>query len=229
MINSIGDLIGREERFPEFESEHSGKSDRTGICYHVVTQSWAKETIFYNDVAQYRHNLLCQLCADRKVVIVFSVANPNHTHEVFLVPDWNTLASAMRLLNTNVSKYIRRQYPNKVKNGKKVFRDNIAYFCVKDIVYLFYLGKYIYDNPMYLKEAGRPVPYSCFWMFESGHLKEPYREDVYRELFGLSYTDVYRIYSTMTKKEVLQYAQERFRSWTKEMNERLFSRPDVNS
>ena len=229
MIKNLSDLINREERFPEGDSSNSGKSDRTGICYHVITQSWAKETIFYNDVAQYRHNLLCQMCSDRNIIIVFAATNPNHTHEVFLVPDWQTLASMMRVLDTNVSKFIRRQYPNKVRNGKKLFREEIAYYCVRDIQYLFYLGKYIHDNPLYLKEAGKPIPFTCFWMFENGYLKEPYREDVYKGLFGMSYRDVYQVYSTMTKKEVKQYAQERFKGWTKEMNERFFSKPKVNT
>ncbi len=224
-MNSICDLIKDDELYPELNEALPENRDRNGTCYHVITQAWAKETIFYADVAQYRHNLLCEMCADRRIVIVFSAANPNHTHDVFIVQDWKKLASVMRVLNTNVSKYIRRQYPNKVKNGKKLFKEDIAYIRVRDIVHLFYLGKYIHDNPLYLKAAGKPIPFSCFFMFENGYLKEPYREDVYKELFGLTFQEVYRIYSTKSKQEVLKYAQERFSGWTREMNERFFSKP----
>ena len=228
-MNTICDLIRTDDLYPGLNEALPENRDRAGNCYHVITQAWAKETIFYVDVAQYRHNLLCQLCSDRGIVIVFSATNPNHTHEVFIVPDWKILASVMRLLNTNVSKYIRRQYPNKVKNGKKLFKEDITYIGVRDITHLFYLGKYIHDNPMYLKAAGKPIPFSCFFMFESGHLKEPYREDVYMELFGLTYQEVYRIYSTMSKQDVKQYAQRRFADWTKEMNDRFFSKPRADS
>ena len=222
---SISSFLRDEQYFagaPRAGTSGNGRIDKTGTCYHVMTRSWSKENVFYIDVASYRHNLMCNLCAKMGIVIFFSCTNPNHAHEVFLTPDWNTLSEMIRILNTNVSKYIHKIYRNKVRNGKRLFEDT-AYCAVKDIVYLFFLGKYIHDNPLYLKEAGRKIPHTCFWMFESERLKEPYRENAYTNLFGMTYTELYEIYKSHTKKEVMEYAKNRFRNWTEEMNRRIFS------
>ena len=46
---------------------------------------------------------------------------------------------------------------------------------------------------------------------------------------GLTFQEVYRIYRTKSKQEVLKYAQDRFSGWTREMNERFFSKPRTDS
>ena len=161
--------------------------DKAGFCYHVITQSWDKKTIFNRDIASYRQNLLCRLCSDRGIVILFSVTMPNHTHEVFLTPGWQALSSMIATLNGNVSKYIRmHDKDGRLKSKRKIFDYCPKYVIVKDIAYLLYLGKYIYDNPAYLRAEGKPVPDSCYWMFEKGHFVVPYDEKIYAKLFGLS-------------------------------------------
>ena len=214
----------------ELSSENIGSSakgnvDKSGYCYHTITKAWGNDNIFSGDVAKYRHSLLCKLCADKGVTILFSVAMPTHTHEVFITPNWETLSETIRILNTNVCKYIKKEM---IKKGRKntvvtkLFCDCPIYAIVKDIRYLFFLGKYIYDNPLYLKEEGRIVPYSCFWMFEKGYFKEPYDKAIYKKLFGLEPFDLLTIYQTKTKDEVKATAKQLFIKWTEEDNKRLF-------
>ena len=222
---TIEDLLPKKQSFPgddRIGTSTAQNIDKGGHFYHVITQSWTGETIFYSDVAAYRHKLLCNLCLRHNVVIVFSVTMPNHTHEVFISPSWKVLSDIFRTLNTNVSRYIRRNYVNKARNGRRIFNRCPCYIRILDIMHLFYLGKYIYDNPQYLKKDDKPIPYSCFWMFEKGYLKEPYREEVYLKLFGLSYQDLFQIYSTMSAQEVKAFAKDHFRNLETARNEALF-------
>ena len=212
---SIEDLLSKRDEFPAREKVGTSAArniDKGGHFYHVITQSWSNETIFYNDVAAYRQKLLCNLCIKHNVVIVFAVTMPNHTHEVFIAPSWEILSEVFKTLNTNVSKYIRRNYAGKARNGRRILNDCPAYIRITDVMHLFYLGKYIYENPQYLKKDDKPIPYTCFWMFEKGYLKEPYREDVYLKLFELTYQELYQMYSSMTPQEVRDYAKEHFRN-----------------
>ena len=228
---------GRKKMIPKTENllrktaaeENIGLStrktiDRNAYFYHVITQSWTKETIFYRDVAAYRENLLGKLCPEYGLTILFSVVMPNHTHDVFLTPEWEKLPDMLRNLNRNVSRYIRKHYPEKAKHGKRIFDHCPAYVPVKDIGQLFYLGKYIFDNPRYLEKEGRRVPGSCFWMFEKAHFTAGYNEKAYPSLFGLTPQEIFSVYSSMTKEEVRLYSEERFCNWTDEDNRAVFTR-----
>ena len=111
---SINNLL----RKPDNDKAHVGKAvwgniDKTGYFYHVVTKSWNGDRIFNKEIADYRHNLLCKLCGDAGITILFSVTMPNHTHEVFMVPSWEALAQVIRLLNSRVSIQIRRVFGNR--------------------------------------------------------------------------------------------------------------------
>ena len=182
--------------------------DKSGYCYHVITQSWDKRNIFNREVASYRQNLLCRLCSERGIVILFSTTMPNHTHEVFLTPSWEALSAVFISLNGNVAKYIRNhEKDGKLKNKRRIFDYCPKYVIIKDMVNLLYLGKYIYDNPEYLRAEGKIIPDSCFWMFERGHFVAPYDEKIYEKVFGLTYKQIYELYTTKTKKEVLEYAK----------------------
>ena len=197
--------------------------DKTGHVYHVITQSWNKKNIFNREVASYRHNLLCKLCAERGIVILFSTTMPNHTHEVFLTPSWDGLSAVFAILDCNVTKYIRKSdKEGKFSSWRRIFDYCPKYIIVKDMVNLLYLGKYIYDNPEHLRSEGRPVPDSCFWMFERGHFVVPYDEKIYERLFGLTYRQIYELYTGKTKKEVLEYARRQYSDWTEEDNRRVF-------
>ena len=55
---TIEDLLPKKESFPgddRIGTSASRNIDKGGHFYHVITQSWTGETIFYNDVAAYRH------------------------------------------------------------------------------------------------------------------------------------------------------------------------------
>lgn len=232
----------REEDSPKPKASSKRAIEKDGHCYHVITQSWCKEKIFSVEAATYRHNLLCRLCLQEGIVILFSVAMPTHTHEVFLTPDWAVLSKVIRILNVQVSRFIRNELIEKTirrakEEGKRVneeflrekerrhriFDNRPTYIAVRDIVYLMFLGKYIFENPVYLRAEGKTVPFSCFWMLEKNYFKAPYDEKIYLKLFGLTAPELFQLYSTKDKKEVKLFAQERFKDWTKEDNERLFS------
>lgn len=245
---SFEELIGKKmqkDKTQKIGTSAKRNIDKSGHCYHVITQSWCKEKIFSLEAATYRHNLLCKLCAEEGIVILFSVILPTHTHEVFLTPDWETLAKVIRVLNLHVSRFIRKELINKaIKRAReegrpinesflrekerhhRIFDNCPSYVIVLDMAYLLFLGKYIFDNPAYLKEAGKPVPFSCFWMFERNYFKAPYDETIYKKLFGLSPAELISLYSTKTKAEVMDYARERFGNITKEDNEKLFRNRD---
>ena len=200
-------------------SSAEGNIDKTGYFYHVISQSWRKETIFYPDIAKYRHDLLCKLCSDKGVTILFSVTMPNHTHDVLMGPSWDVISEIIRILNSLVSRFIRHKYPEK----KTVFRKCPVYVIIKDITILFYLGKYAYDNPSVLTENDRGAPHSCFKAFETGKLQEPaYDKKIYTKLFGLTPQEIVNIYKTMTKEQVMEYAKKRFADWTEKQNQELF-------
>jgi len=232
---TISDLLRKQDEYANSNIGTALKKniDKAGFCYHVITQSWDKKTIFNREVASYRQNLLCRLCTDRGIAILFSVTMPNHTHEVFLTPAWKTLSAMVTTLNGNVSKYIRMhdKEDGRLRNRRRIFDYCPKYVIVKDLAYLLYLGKYIYDNPAYLKAEGRAVPDSCYWMFEKGHFVVPYDERIYAQLFGLTYVQLLELYSTNTKTDVLEYAKRLYAGWSAEDNARLFLRdatPSVN-
>ena len=88
--------------------------------------------------------------------------------------------------------------------------------------YLFFLGKYLFDNPAYLKEEGRIVPYSCFWMFEKSYFRDPYDKTLYKKLFGMEPPELLEFYQTKTKAEVKAFADMHFQNWTEKENRKLF-------
>ena len=230
---AISDLLEKQDEYADNSNVGTALKkniDKRGLCYHVITQSWDKKAIFNKDVASYRHNLMCKLCSDRGIVILFSVTMPNHTHEVFLTPNWETLSAMITSLDGNVAKYIRRHDKDgRLKSKRMIFDYCPKYVIVKDIVYLLYLGKYIYDNPAHLKAEGRVIPDSCFWMFEKGHFVVPYDEKMYEKLFGLTYAQILELYATKTKSEVLEYARQLYADWTDEDNKRMFIRDGMAS
>ena len=174
------------------------------------------------DLAKYRQNLLCELCAKRGITILFSATLPTHTHEVFITPDWELLSDVIRILNCNVAKYARNHLAEKLEDWRRVFGPDPAYVLVDSMDYLFYLGKYVYDNQQRLKEEGKSVPDSCFWMFEKNYFPDPYKSDIYQKLFGMDPADLYSIYKNKTTKEVWLLSMQLFGDWTEEDNRRLF-------
>ena len=198
----FGEKIGRAS---------GGNIDKTGVFYHVITKTFNGDNLFLSrGFGEYRHNLLCGLCEERGITIVFSVTMPNHTHDVFLTPDWETLSEMVRILDTNCSKYIRNKEKERLRKGNEVFRRCPRYIVVRDAGYLFARGKYVFDNPAYLKREGKYVPYECFWMFKTAHFLGGYDERLYQVLFDLSPQQVFNLYSSSTMEEIREYARLHF-------------------
>ena len=210
-----------ERRVGMASANNIGKS---GVVYHVITTLWRKKRLFDMDLAKYRQNLLCELCAKRGITILFSATLPTHTHEVFITPSWEILSSMIRTLNSNVAKYARNHMQEKLDGWSRVFAPDPAYVLVDSMDYLFFLGKYVFDNQQRLKEEGKSVPDSCFWMFEKNYFPEPYKADIYQKLFGMSPADLYSIYKNKTSAEVRLLSKQLFGDWTAEDNRRLFVR-----
>ena len=196
--------------------------DKRGVVYHVITTSWRKKKLFDVDLAKYRQSLLCELCAKRGIVILFSATLPTHTHEVFISPAWEILSNVIRILNSNVAKYARKHLFEKLEGWRSVFGPDPAYVMVDSLDYLFFLGKYVYENQQRLREEGKTVPDSCFWMFEKNYFPEPYKAEIYLKLFDMSPSDLYSIYKNKSSTEVWHLSRQLFGDWTKEDNNRLF-------
>ncbi len=189
----------------------SGNIDKNAHVYHVVTKSNDGGTIFHREAGDYRHTLLCKLCEEKGITIIFSVTMPNHTHDVFLTPDWKLLALVLKNLDMNLTKFLRKRNPGRFKPGLRILRRYPVYIPVKSIAALFYLGKYVYDNPAYLRAEGKYIPHSCFWMFEKEYFPEPYDGSIYKKLFNLSPHELLEKYSGMTAKEARDYAAKTFK------------------
>lgn len=185
--------------------------DKTGVFYHVITKTANGENHFLSrGFGEYRHNLLCRLCEDRGITLIFSVTMPNHTHDVFLTPSWESLSDTMRIVNVNASKFLRRNEKEKLGRYRCILRKCPAYIVVREPDYLFNLGKYIFDNPAYLRKDGKFVPYDCFWMFRNGHFLDAYNDKLYTALFKLSPQQLHEMYSSMTMDEIRSYSRKAF-------------------
>ena len=75
-----------------------------------------------------------------------------------------------------------------------------------------------------MKDEGRSVPDSCFWMFEKGYFPEPYDTAAYSILFDTPPADLLELYTTKTNSEIRTIAAIKFASWTKADNAALFIR-----
>ena len=222
---TINDLLPEESTVSQRIGMASGNNiDKSGVVYHVITSSWRKKRLFDMDLAKYRQNLLCELCSKRGITILFSATLPTHTHEVFITPSWESLSTVIRTLDSNVAKYARKHMQEKLDGWSRVFNPDPAYILVDSMDYLFFLGKYVFDNQQRLKEEGKSVPDSCFWMFEKNYFPEPYKADIYLKLFGMSPADLYSIYKDRTSREVWLLSKQLFGDWTAEDNRRLFFR-----
>ena len=214
---------------PAIEESHVGLASRNnirkeGTVYHVIITSWRKKRLFDAELAQYRKDLLHEECINHGVSILFSVTMPTHTHDVFITPDWETLSHVIKMVNSNVAKFVRRHMPDKIKNRRYVFSSDPAYVMVENINQLFFLGKYVYNNYSYQKSEGKQVPDSCFWMFEKNYFSEPYDSKLYQKLFRMEPKSLLEFYATHTDADVKEFAGIAFNDWTDEDNRRVFIR-----
>lgn len=206
-------------------TSRNGKNDKSARFYHVMTRSWGGEAIFYSDTGLYRNRLLCRLCESYGITLIFSVTMPNHTHDVFMTERWEDLSTVIRILNTQLGHFIRTNAKKKYLKGMKVFDPHTLYVAIKDIASLIYVGKYIHDNPTYLLEQNRSVPYSCFWIINNSRLPSVgYDESLYSKLFGMTSKALSEFYEHHTKQEVSDYCAMIANTWTKEESDAFFLR-----
>lgn len=221
MQNLTYEAIAKKKQTTDLaEGTLANNIDKTSHFYHVMTRAWGHEAIFNIDIAQYRQRLLNRLCEKMGITVLFSVTMPNHTHEVFMADRWEDIAELIRSTNSQVSRLIRKT--RNWKSNRKVFERHTLYVPIKDIANLLYVGKYIYDNPQQLKAEGRTVPFSCFWVFENAHPGPGYNMKLYSSLFDLDIKALLNLYSTNSKKTVLEYANSLARTWPKSQTESVF-------
>lgn len=204
----------------------NGKLDRSGRFYHVMTHSYMNETLFLGDVAQYRNQLLCRMCAARGVTILFSVIMPNHTHEVFMTDNWKLISDIMKSVNTNVTKYIHKNHKEMQKRKPRLFEPDILYVAIKDVGSLLYVGKYLYDNPLYLGDSPKVKPLTCFWCFARNYYPAGYDRTIYRKLFGLDAPQLTNLYATRSKEDISKLAANLASTWSREQTNAVFINHD---
>lgn len=198
--------------------------DKNGHFYHAVQRAANRENIFDIELARYRHNLLCRICAMHNVTIIASVVMSNHTHDLFMADYLDDVSTALRIVNTAVSHYLRKKNPKKYTNGRRVFEDVPYYRAIHDIVALMIAIKYIFDNAKALEVKGAIVPFSCFWNMSKGYLSKPYNKALYEKLFGLKDTELYNFLNENDMSEVRRLSLEMFSHWTKQDNDSVFKR-----
>lgn len=195
--------------------------EKDGRFYLISTNCPSTlDHVFDREIAQYRQNLLQRLCCERNVLILFSVVLPLRTLDVVVTLDYRYLPEIMQILDTNVSRYVRRNRPAMADHS--VFSGSPTYMAIREIWTLMYLGKHLYDQVDALSLSNRTVPYSCFEDFEVNYMPRPYDARIVRTLFGMCVLDLLHLYSTRSRGEVYDFARNQFRDWDWEDNWKLF-------
>lgn len=196
--------------------------DKNAHFYHVVQRASNRDNIFDIELARYRNNLLNRLCAMHNVTIIASVVMNNHTHDLLMADILSDISTTIRLVNTEVSHYLRKKSPKKYTNGRRIFESSPYYRAIHDIVDLMIAIKYIFDNMKQLETKGGVVPFSCFWNMSKGYLSRPYNKSIYPMLFGMSEVDLYNFLNENTMQQVIDISRERFKNWTSQDNTNVF-------
>ena len=130
----------------------------------------------------------------------------------------------MRVLNSRVSVMVRKLLENRISKNRPVFSKGIAYIVLRNPVAVLCEGKYVFDNPAYMRAEKQFVPHSCFWMFEKNYFVFPYDEKVFQKLFGMRGDEIHTLYSTKNASEVRAFAESRCGNWTKAQIDAVFYR-----
>lgn len=206
-------LTSLDNLFAEDRNSFTSKSpllDKEGHFYHVTQQGYNYNSIFSLDIAKYRTHMMFNLCEKNHVIPLCNVIMPNHTHDLFYCQSFADIAKVMRLLNSLVSKSVKREKSlNNRKHYDPVFMTLPSYERISEKRHLFFLFKYFYDNPKYLKEEGKFVPFTCFDMWEKEYYK-PYKEQAFRILFDKSIKQITDMCSSMTKEQFMTASQQLF-------------------
>ena len=202
--------------------------DKNGHFYHVIQRASGRDNIYDTELANYRHNLLCRLCAMHNVIIVFSIAMTNHSHDLLVAEKWEDISTVMRLLNSSVAHYVKKRNSKRYIIGRRVFESRPYYRVIKDIVDLLVTGKYIFDNVKQIEGKGGFVPFSCFKTMTRGILIKPYTRNLYTSIFGMTEIEICKLYEENDISAVYQFATMHFGHWTSQDNAQLFKvNPDI--
>ncbi len=216
------DLLAQETTFEVIPIRRA--VDKNGHFYHAVQRAANRDNIFDIELARYRHNLLCRICAMHNVTIIACVVMSNHTHDLLMANSWEDISTVLRMVNTTVSHYLRKKNPKKYTNGRRIFEDYPYYRAIHDIVALMIAIKYIFDNAKALEVKGTIIPFSCFWNMSKGYLSKPYNKTLYEKLFNLKDVELYNFLNTNEMSNVRKLSIERFKHWTKQDNNNVFKR-----
>lgn len=142
------DFLFQEEQ-SSFRS-YSKKIDRSGHFYHVTQQGYSFGNTFSLNSAKYRMHMLDELCRRNKVLPLCNIVMPTHTHDIFYSEDFRNIQKTLQTLNTAVSNFITAEKETVRKYKEPVFSNHPSYEVIKEKEHLFYLFKYLYENPQYL-------------------------------------------------------------------------------
>lgn len=198
------------------------KIDKNGRFYHVVQRAANRDNIYDKEIANYRENRLCKICAMYNVVIVFSVVMTNHTHDVLMAENWELIAQVLKLVNSAVARKVRKRNSKKYAYGRNVFEETPFYRAIHDVIALMVVGKYVFDNANSVELKGGFVPYSCFSFLKKGYVIKPYNKNLYPMIFGLSELELCTLYAQNDLAQIQEIAKSRFKNWTQHDNDLLF-------
>lgn len=204
-----------KDAYKEAGASNNGRLERNGHFYHVVQRGRNRENVYDDRSAKYRHDLLCRLCTKYGVGVVFSVTMPNHTHDLLYADDWRSISKVVQILNSQVSRFIRRNNPARYKVDGRVFDERPVYVAVKNMRHLSNIGKYIYENFAQFERQGKFVPFSCFFGMRKGYVPSPpYRKDLYEFIYGMDVQQLCAFFEDNSAKDIERHVAARFSSWT---------------
>lgn len=193
----------------------NGRIDKNGRIYHMVQRGRNRENIYDEKSARYRHDLLCRECSKYGVGILFSVSMPNHTHDLLYAENWDTVSRVVQIVNTQVSRFIRKANPKRFKNDRRVFDERPVYVVVKNMKQIGITGKYIYENAAEFERQGKFVPFSCFFGMRNNYVPTPpYRKDLYEFIYGMELQQMCSFFEENSILDVGRHVEQRFASWT---------------
>lgn len=196
--------------------------DKTWHFYHVTGHSFNDDKIYNFESANYRHNLLSDLCLKNNVHLIMDVIKPTHSHELLVTDSFDSLSKVLKTTNSKVSHFIKMSRPKKYGiAGVKVFSERPAYQPVKNHVHLLYLVKYFFENCRELETCGKKVPFNCFDQIEKGFYP-PDVEKLYLSIYKISFSSILSKCKVLTTSQFLSFCKETSREFTKEDEINLF-------
>lgn len=224
VTKNVREFLPRKDAYKDSKTSKRGGIEKNGRFFHMVQRCCNREDLYDMQSARYRHDLLCRLCVKHGVGIMFSVVMPNHTHDLLYAESVERISEVMRELNTQVSRFIRKNSPHRFKKRDvRVFDERPIYIAIKNIRHLGVVGKYIYENAAPYERLNKFVPFSCFFGMRNGYVPTPpYQKDLYEFVYGMDVQCLVDFFEKSSTKEVERLMEQRFSSWKKEDSDAFF-------